>query len=84
VYDRRTICGEGSKILHTRKFCYLLSSVTTGKRGRRGRGRPRTGKVRIQLKLSPETNELIERRAAQAHVTRSEYVERTILAAENH
>jgi ERCC4-related helicase len=66
-------------------FCYnLLSSVKTSqRRGRGGRGRPRTGKVRIQLKLSPETNELIERRAAQADVTRSEYVEQTILAAEN-
>jgi hypothetical protein len=38
----------------------------------------------VAPKLSPETNELIERRAAQAHVNRSEYVERTILAAENH
>jgi ERCC4-related helicase len=61
---------------------FFSSMRSSQRRGRRGR--PRTGKVRVQLKLSPETNEVIERRAAQSDITRSEYVERTILAAEKH
>ena len=54
------------------------------KKRRPGAGRKALGKLRVNFKLKPETNELIERRAAQAQITRSEYVERTILAAADH
>ena len=60
---------------------------TKGKKTRKrrpGAGRKPLGKLRVNFKLKPEINELIERRAAQARITRSEYVERTILAAADH
>jgi hypothetical protein len=46
-----------------------------------GAGRKPLGKLRVNFKLKPETHELIERRAAKAGLTRSEFVERTILEA---
>jgi hypothetical protein len=45
-------------------------------------GRPRTGKKRLQLKLKPQTLELVRQRAASAGLSMSEYVERIILEAE--
>jgi hypothetical protein len=57
---------------------------TQGKKTRRrrpGAGRKPLGKLKVNFKLKPETNQVIEHRAAQAQITRSEYVERTILAA---
>jgi uncharacterized protein (DUF1778 family) len=60
---------------------------TKGKKARRrrpGAGRKPLGKLRVNFKLKPETNQLIERRAAKAQISRSEYVERVILDAADH
>jgi hypothetical protein len=43
-------------------------------------GRTPLGKKKVMYKLYPETIELINRRAAKMGISRSEYVERTILA----
>jgi hypothetical protein len=45
-------------------------------------GRPRTGKARLQLKLAPQTIELIRQRAASAELSMSEYVEHVVHQAE--
>lgn len=45
-------------------------------------GRPRTGKVRLQIKLSPQARDLVKLRAAKLGISHSEYVERVILEAE--
>jgi hypothetical protein len=44
-------------------------------------GRPRTGKVRVQVKLSPKAWDLIRQRAAKLGISRSDYIERAVLAA---
>jgi hypothetical protein len=49
---------------------------------KRARGRPRTGKVRMQLKLSPQARNLVRQRAGKLGISHSEYVERVILEAE--
>ena len=45
-------------------------------------GRPRTGKVRLQLKLTPRARDLVRLRADKLGISHSEYVERVILEAE--
>jgi hypothetical protein len=44
-------------------------------------GRQPLGKKKVMYKLYPKTIELINRRATEMGISRSEYVERTILAA---
>lgn len=44
-------------------------------------GRPKTGKVRLQIKLSPKARDLIRQRAAKLGISRSDYIERAVLAA---
>jgi hypothetical protein len=46
---------------------------------RPGAGRKPLGKKKVMYKLMPQTIELINRRAAKAKITRSEYVERAVL-----
>jgi predicted DNA binding CopG/RHH family protein len=48
---------------------------------KRPRGRPRTGKIRMQVKLSPQANKLIKQRASKLGISRSEYIERVVLEA---
>jgi hypothetical protein len=45
-------------------------------------GRPPTGKIRVQIKLSPRALDLVKRRAAKLGISRSEYIERIVLEAE--
>lgn len=59
-------------------FAKLLRGVQkTAKK--RPRGRPRTGKVRVQIKLSPKAWSLIKQRASKLEISRSEYIERAVL-----
>ena len=46
---------------------------------RPGAGRKPLGRKKAMFTLKPETIELVKRRAAQARMTRSEYVEQAIL-----
>jgi hypothetical protein len=55
----------------------FIPSVVT-KDEKRPRGRPPTGKVRVLLKLTPETDKLLYRSAARERITKSEYTERAI------
>jgi hypothetical protein len=48
------------------------------KEQKRPRGRPRTGKLRVLLKLKPETDKLLHRVAGKEGITKSEFVERAI------
>lgn len=45
---------------------------------RPGPGRPSAGKVRVLLKLKPETDKLLYRLAGKEGITKSEFVERAI------
>ena len=49
---------------------------------KRSPGRPPTGKVRLQIKLSPKARDLARKRAAKLGISRSDYIERLILEAE--
>jgi hypothetical protein len=46
---------------------------------KRPRGRPPTGKIRVLLKLKPQTDKLLYRVAGKEGLTKSEFVERAIL-----
>jgi hypothetical protein len=58
---------------------YEFRRVSTKVKVRRRGGRKPLGKVRVQLKLTPATNELIERRSIEAGITKSEFVDRLVL-----
>jgi Ribbon-helix-helix protein, copG family len=45
---------------------------------RPGPGRPATGRLRVLLKLTPETDKLLHRAAGKEGITKSEFVERAI------
>ena len=69
--------------MDTRKpSSYVFHRVTTKAKARRRGGRRPLGKVRVQLKLRPAVNELIERRSVEAGITKSEFMERLVLARE--
>jgi hypothetical protein len=53
------------------------------KQEKRPPGRPKTGKIRVQIKLSPRVFDLLKRRAAKLGISRSEYIERVVLEADN-
>jgi hypothetical protein len=53
------------------------------KQEKRPVGRPKTGKLRVQVKLSPRAFDLVKRRAAKLGISRSEYIERVLLEADN-
>ena len=45
----------------------------------RGRGRPKSGRVKVGLKLLPSTNAALSRAAKAAMLTKSEFAELAIL-----
>jgi hypothetical protein len=53
-------------------------SYDVAKEEKRPRGRPTTGKLRVLLKLKPETDKLLHRAAGKEGITKSEFVERAI------
>lgn len=57
---------------------YLGYSLPVAKNEKRPRGRPRTGRLRVLLKLKPETDKLLYRMAGKEGITKSEFVERAI------
>jgi len=48
----------------------------------RRKGRARLGKVRVQFVLRPHVNEIIDERSISDGISRSEWVERLVLANE--
>jgi hypothetical protein len=44
-------------------------------------GRPKTGKVRVQIKLSSKARDLARQRAAKLGISRSDYIEHAVLEA---
>ena len=45
-------------------------------------GRPPTGKIRVQIKLTPLARNLVKQRASKLGISRSEYIERVVVEAE--
>jgi hypothetical protein len=84
VYEFNTVFGQ-INFVHTllRHTRFLLNSFSGVQKAAKKspRGRPRTGKVRMQIKLSPQANKLIKQRASKLGISRSEYIERAVLAA---
>jgi len=55
---------------------FIFAVVT--KNGKRPRGRPPTGKLRVLLKFTPEAGKLLYCAAAKERITKSEFAERAI------
>jgi hypothetical protein len=55
---------------------YIFGGVH--KEEKRPRGRPSTGRLRVLLKLKPETDRLLYKAAGKEGITKSEFVERAI------
>jgi hypothetical protein len=45
---------------------------------KRGRGRPRSPRITIQIRLLPEVDALIEKRAAKLGIPKGQYIERVV------
>ena len=61
------------------KDIYAMTKTAAGKFHKRGRGRPKSGRIQVALKLLPSTNEMLLRAAKLSKTTKSEFAELAIL-----